>query len=55
MYKLIKIKPTGMMVTLADGSDINTLISSGKTLRQDRPDLQLGIIDCEGTIVWQVA
>jgi hypothetical protein len=55
MYKLIKIKPTGMRVTLADSSDIGAMIAAGVTMQMSQPDLQLGVIDCEGIIIWPAA
>jgi hypothetical protein len=55
MYKLIKIKPTGMRVTLADSSDRDALISSGTKMQRDLPELQLSVLDYEGNTIWPMS
>jgi|AGTN01.1.fsa_nt_gi hypothetical protein len=55
MYKLIKIKPTGMRITLADSTDKDSLIVSGQRLQQTYPDLRLSVVDNSGVIVWPAA
>ena len=52
MFKLIKIKETGMRVTLTDSSDVTGLISSVQQLQQGYPNLQFSIVGTDGVIVW---
>jgi hypothetical protein len=51
-YKLVKIKPLGMRVTLTDDDVKELLISTAKTLKQTYPDERFGVIDGNGLFVW---
>lgn len=45
MYVLIKIKPTGMRVTLAAGMEKDALVAAAKSYTMLQPEYEFGVIE----------
>jgi hypothetical protein len=52
MYKLVKVKPAGLRVTLIEDHDKDYLIETGTTFQTKYPSERFGVTDKLGFFVW---
>jgi hypothetical protein len=52
MFKLVKIKPTGIRIAVTEDNDDSYLIETAKILMKKSPAEQYGVTDNLGYFVW---
>jgi hypothetical protein len=52
MYKLVKIKPTGIRITIIDDQDKDSLIAASIMMEKKNPEDKFGVTDSLGFFVW---